>query len=97
MVVNLLNIAVLKELMKYKGIKNMRQLSEITRIPYTTLNYMLSGHDMYVSTIVELSKYFGVPLDYLINKTYGVAMYKENEYKFIPNSNIIEVTALYMM
>ena len=84
-------------LLKEKGVKSIKQLSEVTRIPYTTLNYMLNGHDMYVSSLVELSRFLEVPVDYLINKSYGVVIYKEGETVQTDTTSIIEATALYMI
>ena len=87
----------LYELMDEVGIKSFKELSLATRIPYTTLNYMRTGHDMQVSTLVELAKYFGVPIDYLINSTYGVRTYTENKTKYLDTTNLIEATILYTM
>ncbi len=68
----------LAELMKEKGIKSMYELSIQTEIPYSTLNYMISGHDMYVGTLLIVAKFFDVSLEELLDIPYGIVNYKEN-------------------
>lgn len=93
----MLNNQKLKELMKEKNIKSKRQLSKMSKIPYSTLIYMFEGHDMQVSTLIELSKFFGVPIDHLISKNFGVVALTEKGNIFVDTSNIIEATVSTMM
>ena len=86
----------LKELMKEKSIKSVKELSIQTGLPIATLYYMLSGHDMYVSSVVALSKFFNVPVDYLIKKYHGVMCYSEEGEIFLPTSSLVE-SVLYTM
>ncbi|HBA38156.1 MAG TPA: hypothetical protein DCY94_05495 [Firmicutes bacterium] len=86
----MLNIKYLLELMEEKGIPNMSALSRLTKIPYSTLNYMLTGHDMHVGTFVELSKFFNIPVDYMINKPYSVVVYTEDSEKVLSTTSLIE-------
>ncbi len=93
----MLNAKVIHELMKIKGIRSIHELALETKLPYTTLNYMFKGHDMHVSSLIELAHYFKVPIDDLINKYYGFTIFKENETIECPTSNIYEVTLSIMM
>ncbi|MCI8497917.1 MAG: helix-turn-helix transcriptional regulator [Bacilli bacterium] len=86
----MLNSKKLFELMQEKEIKNMYVLSKQTKIPYSTLSYMISGHDMYVGTLIELSRFFNVPIDHLISKSYGIATYSENGIIFNDTSSFVE-------
>lgn len=86
----MLNTEVFYELMKEKEIPSLSALSRLTKIPYTTINYMLTGHDMHVGTLVELSKFFDVPIDYLINKSYGVVVYTNEASETLTTSSLIE-------
>ncbi len=52
---------------------------------------------MQVSTLVELSKFFGVPIDHLISKNYGVITITEEKNIFVDTSSIIEATVSTMM
>lgn len=80
----------LLELMKEKDIPNMSVLARLTKIPYSTLNYMLMGHDMQVSTLIQLSQFFNIPVDYLINKPYKAVVYTENSKEYLPTMSLIE-------
>ena len=93
----MLDVKKLRELMDEKDIPSYAELSRLTGIPYTTVYYMISGHDMWVSTVIELSKFFNVPMDTLINKSYGVRWYGENSTKFINTTSLIEATVSTMM
>lgn len=93
----MLNICKLYELMDEKGVKSIKSLSFNTKIPYNTLMYMINGHDMYVSTLVELSKYFNVPIDYLISKSYGIEVVDDESSEFLPLSSILEATLIKMI
>ncbi len=86
----MLNVAKFYELMKEKDVPTISALSRIVKIPYTTLLYMLSGHDMHVGTLVELSRFFNVPIDYLINKSYSIGVYTENSEEHLDTSSLIE-------
>lgn len=93
----MLDVQKLGELMKEKHVKSKLQLARLSKIPYSTLIYMFQGHDMQVSTLVELSKFFGVPIDHLISKNYGVVTITEKENIFVDTSSIIEATVSTMM
>lgn len=93
----MLNIDIIKELMREKGIKSYKQLAKLTSIPYTTLYYMISGHDMFVSSLVTLSNFFNVPMDYLIENCYGVMSYTNEKETFIPTTSLIEAAVITMM
>lgn len=86
----MLNLKVFYELMEYKGIKNVKELSRKCKVPYTTINYMILGHDMYVSSIIEIARFFNVPIDYLINKSYGIRRVSEEKEEIISTTSIIE-------
>jgi len=92
-----MNVKKLYELMNEKDVKSLAQLSRETGICYSTLSYMISGHDMYVGTLIELSRYFNVPIDYLINKNFYIATYSENDCIYTDTSSIIEATVSSMM
>lgn len=83
--------------MNVKEVRNVYELSKVTKIPYTTLNYMIAGHDMHVSTLIELSRYFNVPIDSLINKSYGITVFREEDTINTRTSNIYEATMSTMM
>lgn len=85
------------ELMEEKDIKSRLELAILSKIPYSTLIYMLQGHDMQVSTLVELSRFFGVPVDHLINKNYGIVAYSEDKSVYVDTASIIEATVSTMM
>ena len=80
----MLNAKVIHELMKIKGIRSIHELALETKLPYTTLNYMFKGHDMHVSSLIELAYY-------------GFTIFKENETIECPTSNVYEVTLSIMM
>lgn len=86
----MLNTKLIYELMDYKGIKSVKELSRKCKVPYTTLNYMFLGHDMYVSSIIEVAHFFNVPIDYLINKSYGIKRISENKEETIQTTSLIE-------
>lgn len=90
----MLNLEIFRELMAEKSIKGIMELSRQAKIPYTTLLYMLNGHDMHVSTLVELAKFFGVPVDYLINKSYGILVCTENDCRFFETTSFLEASEL---
>ncbi len=96
-VINMLNTEAIRELMKDKGVKSILQLSRETKIPYTTINYMLKGHDMHVGNLIELSRYFNVPIDDLINKNYGFTVITDDEEIECNTSNIYQATMSTMM
>ena len=87
----------LYSLMDEMGVKSMRQLATAARIPYTTLIYMRSGHDMEVSSLVGLANFFKVPADYLIDTTYGILTVTDTSSEFTKSTNLYEVTMLSMM
>jgi transcriptional regulator with XRE-family HTH domain len=58
----------LEKMYKEKNIKNRKQLSEQSGIPYTTIdNLYRSGFaNMQLSTLIKLASFFDCSLDYLI-------------------------------
>lgn len=93
----MLNTKGIFELMKEKGIRSVAALSRKTKIPYTTLNYMLSGHDMHVSSLLQLAMFFGVPVDRILNKSYGIVVLKENTEIHLETTNFYEAAMSTMM
>lgn len=93
----MLNTKRIIELMKEKGIRSVAALSRKAKIPYTTLNYMLSGHDMHVSSLLELSKFFNVSVDEILNKSYGVVVLKGKEEIHLETTNFYEAIVSTMM
>ena len=87
----MLNSEYLDYLMKENGIKNLRVLSRKCNVAYTTLRHAYTGHDMFVGTLIEIAKFFEVPIDNLINKNYGiVSINNKGEERFIKTTNIYE-------
>ena len=93
----MLDMNKLNELMVIKNIRNVYALSKAIKIPYTTLSYMVKGHDMHVSSLVEIAHFFNVPVDDLIAKSYGIAVISEGEEKLCSTTNIYEATVSSMM
>ncbi len=93
----MLNLDKILELMNEKDIKSVAMLSRKSKISYTTLNYMLSGHDMHVSSAVELAKFFDVPVDYILNTNYRVISIKEDEEIITDTTSFIEAAVSTMM
>lgn len=93
----MLDKAKLKELMGDMYIKSVRELSQKSHVPYSTLNRMFQGYDMHVSTIIELSKFFEVPIDVLIKKSYTIVSYKDGNKMDFNTSNFMEATHQIMM
>lgn len=58
----------LEFLMSQKGIKNKKQLSELSKIPYTTIVglYKKGFERMKLSTLKSLASFFDVSIDYLV-------------------------------
>lgn len=58
----------LEFLMSQKGIKNKKQLSELSKIPYTTIVglYTKGFEKMKLSTLKSLASFFDVSIDYLV-------------------------------
>lgn len=90
----MLDVIKLLDLMKEKEIHTLKELSDCTMIPYTTLSYMKTGHDMFVSTLVELAKFFNVPVDYLIKKSYGIVTLNDRGMTFYDSTSYLEVEML---
>lgn len=86
----MLDVNKLWELMEEKEVKNYYTLSKETNIPYSTLLYMIEGHDMQVSTIIELSRFFNVPMDYLVNKPYRILTVTQEKLVFLNTSSLLE-------
>ena len=62
------------ELMKEKGIKNIRELSEKTLVHKNTIYYMFKEHDARISTLMMIADYFNVPVDYLLKRDKNVVI-----------------------
>lgn len=98
----MIDVSKLFDLMSIKDIKSLRDLSRESKIPYTTLNYMLDGHDLRVGTAVELAKYLKESLDSLVRTNFTFSYYKVDEYGLIEHEtveadNIYDATVKYMM
>jgi hypothetical protein len=85
------------ELMDERGVKTISELSRLTKIPCSTLNYMLQGHDMFVSNLVELALFFEVPLEELICTSKEIVSYTDNKVIHTGTTNFIEATVSTMM
>ena len=82
----------LESLLKEKNIKNKKELSLKTGIPYTTIIHLFKGGDTKVSTLIELAKYFEVPIDYLVFKNYQlITINNKGTCKKHRTTNIYEV------
>ncbi len=88
----MLDVKKIFELMKIREVKNVYELSKVTKIPYTTLSYMIKGHDMHVSSLIELAHFFNVPLDDLVQKYYGIITVSDNKIVKWSTTNIYEAT-----
>lgn len=56
----------IEALMREKGIKNNKELSELSGIPYTTIDGLFKkGGNPKLHTLKALKKFFGCSLDYL--------------------------------
>ena len=88
----MLNIIVIDKLMKEKKIKSIKELSNKSHIPYTTLIHIFSGNDLLVGTLIELAKFFEVTCDELVNKDYEIVTYNNNNIIKHKSTNIYEVT-----
>ena len=97
----MLNVENLKIIMKAKGVNTLRILSEKSGIPYSTLNYMMNGHDMYIGTLANIANALNEPIETFINMSHAYVIYYEKEgvlcSKNIIANNLYEVTACYMM
>ena len=79
-----------KELMNERGIRTYVELASKCGLPYSTLIYMCSGHDVYASNLCQLSKYFKVPVDTLILKPYHLETVSEKGIKRYNSTNILD-------
>lgn len=93
----MLNLKKLYELMAIRNVKNVYELSKAVKIPYTTLSYMVKGHDMHVSSLVEIAHFFNVPIDDLIGKHYGITVVSDDKEILCSTTNIYEATMSSMM
>ena len=91
----------LQYIMKCRGVKTYRELSQKSGIPYSTLNYMLGGHDMYIGTLANISRCLKEPIESFINMANNYVVFYERfgevQHKIIKANNLYEVTARYMM
>lgn len=87
----MLNIERLYELMRDAGIETLAELCRKVKVPYTTLNYMINGHDMHVSTVLQIAKYFEVPIDDLIYRNYRLVIVREDGIIFKNVSSIFDL------
>lgn len=79
-----------KELMDLYEIKTYMELANKCGLPYSTLIYMVSGHDVYASNLCQLSKFFKVPVDTLILKPYHLETVSEKGVKGYDTTNILD-------
>ncbi len=86
----MLNTRNLYELMREQNIETLAELSRKTRIPYTTLNYMINGHDMHVSTALQVSNFFKVPIDNIIERASRIVVVNDHGMTFMDTANIYE-------
>ena len=97
----MLNVENLQLIMKAKGVNSLKELSIQSGVPYSTLNYMLTGHDMFIGTLANIAQSLKEPLDSLVNIPQRYIIYYQKEgttvYRKIDANNIFEVTARYMM
>ena len=97
----MLDVGNLKKIMLAKGINSLKELSMKSGVPYSTLHYMLSGHDMYVGTIAMIARTLNEPIESFINIANTYIIYYEKEgvvhRKNIVANSLYEVTACYMM
>lgn len=93
----MLDMKKIYELMEIKDVNNIYALAKVTKIPYTTLSYMVKGHDMHVSSLIELAHFFNVPIDELISKHYGITVVSEDKEITCNTTNIYEATLSSMM
>lgn len=82
----------LKKLMNEKEIKNIKELSSKSHIPYTTLIHIFNGNDLLVGTLIELAKFFEVTCDELICKDYELVTYNHDKVIKHKTTNIYDVT-----
>lgn len=88
----MLNVKKLNELMIEKHISSYRDLASKAGLSYTTLIYMINGHDMYVSNLIKLSKFFEIMMDDLICTGYNFVVLDDKKTKYTGSKNIYEVT-----
>lgn len=93
----MLSKAKIKNLMKDRNVRTVRELSKKSHVPYSTLNRMIQGYDMHLSSIIELAKFLNVPVDNLINKGYSIYWYSDYEVIDTDTSNFYEVTLKMML
>lgn len=89
----MLDMKMLKKLMDEKEIRNIKELSIKSSIPYTTLIHIFSGNDLLASTLIELAKFFEVTLDELVNKDYELVTYTAGSIIKHKSTNIYDITA----
>lgn len=97
----MLDVERLKSIMKVKGINSLKELSNESGVPYSTLNYMLTGHDMFIGTLANIAKYLKEPIESFINISHKYIIFYEKEgkicYRKIKANNLYEVATRYMM
>ncbi len=56
-----------ESLLKQEGIKNLKDFSELSDIPYSTLNSSMNRNSIPgIDTLEKIAGYFGVTIDYLL-------------------------------
>lgn len=82
----------IEQLMQTNHIKNKRQLSELSGIPYSTIaGFYTKGYDkMKLSTLKSLANFFNVSIDYLgrdeiVDPNYGKSVSKPASIEFSPD------------
>ena len=97
----MLDVENLKIIMRKKGFKSLRELSKKSGVPYSTINYMIAGHDMCISTILNIANVLNEPLETLLKPSHNYMLFDDKNGKTlcrnIKANNLYEVTLLYMM
>ena len=97
----MLNVENLKAVMEAKGVNSFRKLASASGVPYSTLNYMINGHDMYIGTLANIANTLNEPIETFINMSHSFVIYYEDDgiihRRNVDANNLYEVTARYMM
>ena len=97
----MLDVTNLKNIMNAKGINSLKELAKSSGLPYSTLNYMVSGHDMYIGTLAIVAHTLNEPIESFISLFNTYIIYYEKAGKLhrksIIANSIYEVTSCYMM
>ena len=74
----------LKELQRNSE-KTIKQVAEELNLPFSTYNnYLIGTREPNIETLIKLSKYFNVSIDYILgNDTKGMTVYTEEQNQII--------------